>query len=141
MKNTKKLKQKNETKKCHSCSSTRETNSRYCLSCWIEDCVRKTLKVTEKQEKKRIANLLHQKLKNQNFTCCYTARPLITGINLSLDHILPSSIFPEGLADLDNLVWVDLSCNVAKSNLLPKNFLELCEAVVRTRSTLLIKDY
>lgn len=59
------------------------------------------------------------------------------GINMSLDHILPKSLYPEGFRELDNLVWVDKSCNIAKNNLLPVDFLSLCEDVVLYRSHIL----
>lgn len=124
--------------KCHSCSNKRLETTRYCLRCYIKDCVRKTLLVTEKLEKEELTRQLYTKLQKQNFTCAYTARQLIPGKNLSLDHILPKSVYPDGIKDISNLVWVDLSCNIAKNNLLPENFYHLCEDVVYQKSTLLV---
>ena len=121
-------------KRCHSCKGKALNTSRYCLNCWVRDCVRKTLGVKDKQEKERLANLLLKKLKLQKHQCAYTGRKLVAGVNLSLDHILPKSEFPHMK---DNLVWVDLSVNVAKSNLLPKDFLSMCEDVVVYRSDIL----
>ena len=63
------------------------------------------------------------------------------GVNMSLDHILPKSLYPDGLRELDNLVWVDKSCNIAKNNLLPVDFLSLCEDVITCRSEILSNDY
>lgn len=124
-------------KRCHSCDNRALQTTRYCLRCYIKETVRKTLHVTDQQEKEHYASLLLKKLQLQNFECVYTGRQLVPGKNLSLDHILPSSVYPEGLKELDNLVWVDLSCNIAKNNLLPENFLALCEDVVVTKSSLL----
>ena len=124
-------------KRCHSCNETALNTSRYCLKCWIKDCVRKTLGVKDKQEKELLANLLLKKLKLQNHKCAYTGRNITAGINLSLDHVLPKSRFPDSTLNIDNLVWVDLSCNVAKNNLLPSDFLSMCEAVVLHRSEIL----
>lgn len=122
---------------CHSCSNKALSTTRYCLRCWIKDCVRKTLGVKQKDEKERLTDLLYQKLKKQNHRCVYTGRVLIAGVNLSLDHILPKSQFANLNTNLDNLVWVDLSVNVAKNKLLPKDFLSMCEDVVVYRSDLL----
>lgn len=121
-------------KRCHSCNNKALTTTRFCLRCYIRDCVRKTLEVRDKQQKEHLTDLLLVKLRQQNHQCIYTGRRLIPGVNLSLDHILPKSLFPEGFRRLDNLVWVDLSVNIAKNNLLPKDFLEMCEDVVYTKS-------
>ena len=127
-------------KRCHSCNNQALKTSRYCLNCWIKDCVRKTLGVKEKEHKERLANMLLQKLKKQKHECAYTGRKLVAGVNLSLDHILPKSQFPDLKSKIDNLVWVDLSVNVAKNNLLPKDFLSMCEDVVVYRSEILSND-
>lgn len=124
-------------KRCHSCNNMALTTTRYCLKCWIKDCVRKTLGIKDKQKKEHLANLLLVKLQRQNHECVYTGRKLVAGVNLSLDHILPKSSFPDSATDLTNLVWVDLSVNVAKSNLLPKDFLTMCEDVVVYQSEVL----
>lgn len=124
-------------KRCHSCNGTALTHTRYCLYCYIKDCVRKTLLITETQAKQEFASLLLKKLENQNHRCVYTNRLLVPGVNMSLDHILPKSLYPEGFRELSNLVWVDKSCNIAKNNLLPVDFLSLCEDVVLYRSHIL----
>lgn len=124
-------------KRCHSCKGNRSRHTRYCLRCWIRDTVRRTCKVTDKEAKELLTTQLHQKLLQQNFTCVYTGRRLIPGQNMSLDHILPSSLYPEGLTELDNLVWCDLTVNVAKNNLLPNQFLVMCKDVVYYKQTIL----
>lgn len=123
--------------KCHSCKNPPLQTSRYCLRCWIRDCVRKNLGIRDKEKKEYYTKVLLNKLQRQSHLCCYTAKLLVAGVNLSLDHILPSSEFPELKLKLDNLVWVDLSVNIAKNNLLPKNFRKLCEDVVLTKSEVL----
>lgn len=127
--------------RCHSCNGTALNHTRYCLFCYIKDCTRKTLLITEPQAKHDFASLLITKLNNQKHRCVYTNRLLVPGINMSLDHILPKSLYPDGFRELDNLVWVDKSCNIAKNNLLPSAFLEMCQDVVYTRSEVLNYDY
>jgi hypothetical protein len=125
-------------KRCHSCNRQCLEHTRYCLKCYISESVRKTLGITDKQEKKHFCSILYLKLLKQSGECVYTGRQLIPGKNMSLDHVLPSSIYPEGLQEVDNLVWCDLTVNIAKNNLLPHNFLELCQDVVSTKSKHLI---
>lgn len=127
-------------KRCHSCNNKSLTTTRYCLRCYVRDAVRKTLGVKDKQQKENLTDLLLVKLKQQNHQCVYTGRRLVAGVNLSLDHVLPKSLFPEGFQKLDNLVWVDKSANIAKNNLLPKDFLEMCEDVVFTKSEVLTNE-
>lgn len=124
-------------KRCHSCNGTALSTTRYCLRCYIKDCVRKTLLITDPIAKNEFATLLLTKLDNQNHHCVYTNRLMVPGINMSLDHILPKSLYPEGFRELNNLVWVDKSCNIAKNNLLPNDFLEMCQDVVVTSSPIL----
>lgn len=123
--------------KCHDCNQEQLPTSRYCLRCWIRDSVRRTLGVKDKQQKEHLTDLLLVKLQDQNHQCVYTGKQLKAGVNLSLDHILPKSEFPELNLDLSNLVWVDLAVNVAKNKLLPSNFRQMCEDVVLFQSELL----
>lgn len=105
--------------------------------CWIKQSVRQTLDIKDKQQKEHYASLLLKKLKQQNHQCAYTGKPLTAGVNLSLDHILPKSEFPELRTKLNNLVWVDLRVNQAKNNLMPSNFRQMCEDVVYYQSEIL----
>lgn len=124
-------------KRCHSCNCEALSTSRYCLKCWIKQSVRQTLDIKDKQQKEHYASLLLKKLKQQNHQCAYTGKPLTAGVNLSLDHILPKSEFPELRTKLNNLVWVDLRVNQAKNNLMPSNFRQMCEDVVVYQSEIL----
>jgi hypothetical protein len=123
--------------KCHSCQELPLETSRYCLQCWIRDCVRKNLGIKDKETKEHYTGVLLVKLKKQNHLCVYTAKNLIAGVNLSLDHILPVVQFPELKTDVENLVWVDLSVNVAKHKLLPTQFRQMCEDVIYYKSEIL----
>lgn len=123
--------------KCHSCKNSPLQTSRYCLECWVRSCVGRTLNIKDKEKKEYYTKELLVKLKKQNHLCVYTARPLTAGVNLSLDHILPVVDFPELKTDLSNLVWVDLSVNVAKNKLLPRDFRQMCEDVVYHQSRIL----
>lgn len=123
--------------KCHSCKNKRLKYTRYCLDCYIKECVRKTLKVTNPEVKETLKEQLLNKLILQNYFCAYTDFTLVPGVNMSLDHIIPSSKDPERLTDITNLVWIDITCNMAKRNLHPSQFFALCKAVVNKQSEIL----
>jgi len=60
--------------------------------------------------------LLRDLLKKQNYKCAYTGKKLVLGVNASIDHIRPKSLFPELANDPNNIVWVDLKVNKLKHN-------------------------
>lgn len=120
--------------KCHSCCAESLPTTRYCLFCFVKEAVRKTLGITDSTIKTEFAAILLEKLHQQNFKCFYTQRDLVPGVNLSLDHVLPKSWYPEGRTDIDNLVWTDLRCNQAKNNLPLSAFVSLCEDVVKNKA-------
>jgi hypothetical protein len=74
---------------------------------------------------------LLDKLSQQNRTCSYTGDLLQLGVNAHLDHIYPSSRFPELANSLDNVEWVSVRANLAKGDMTKNEFLEFCELVVR----------
>ena len=49
----------------------------------------------------------------------------IPWMDLSIDHKIPRS--RGGSDDPDNLVWVDIDCNMVKGNLTDTEFIELCQ--------------
>lgn len=75
-----------------------------------------------------------QKLKDilvaQDYTCPYSGRKLVLGVNASVDHIKPVSKHPELLGDLNNIQWVDGLINRMKQDLEHDEFLAMCEAIV-----------
>lgn len=64
----------------------------------------------------------------QKGLCKVTGEVLIPGHNASLDHIIPTS--KGGLSTRDNLRWVLLEINRAKSNMTHQQFVEMCRKVV-----------
>lgn len=81
-----------------------------------------------------VARLLKDKLESQNYTCPYTGEKLVPGLNCHLDHILPTSRFPEKRHDIDNVEWVSERANYAKRDLTPQEFIELCNRVTEYRN-------
>lgn len=59
----------------------------------------------------------------QKYICPYSGQQLIPGINMSLDHKLPKSRFPEKQNDLDNLQFCDLHVNNAKHIMTEEEFI------------------
>jgi hypothetical protein len=66
---------------------------------------------------------LMQIAEQQKYICPYSGQQLIPGINMSLDHKLPKSRFPEKQNDLDNLQFCDLYVNNAKHIMTEKEFI------------------
>lgn len=67
----------------------------------------------------------------QNYTCPYTGRKLVIGVNASIDHINPRSLFPNKVGDLSNLEWVDVDVNRAKGTLSKVEFIVMCNQVAQ----------
>lgn len=78
---------------------------------------------------------LKQKLVDQNYTCPYTGEKLVIGVNANLDHIMPSSRYPELEHDIDNLQWVSKKANDAKDAMTPDEFIAFCQLVIEYRKT------
>ncbi len=74
-------------------------------------------------------------LESQNHICPYTGKKLTPGVNASVDHILPSSRFPELKSDLSNIEWVDLKVNEVKSDFTRAEFIEICKLVATRKIT------
>ena len=74
-------------------------------------------------------DILQQLWDEQRGHCALTARPLLPGVNASIDHIVPVS--RGGQSVKDNLRWVLTDVNRAKFDLSHDQFVELCRDVVR----------
>jgi hypothetical protein len=96
----------------------------HCLHCWAGQVASARLG----SRKHGLAIL--EKLEQQQYRCAYTGRHLIPGKNISLDHVIPVAQAPELAGDVDNVVWCDLSANVAKYDLSRNDFVQLCKEVV-----------
>lgn len=96
----------------------------WCEKHWLEQCAwRSGLRGGGWTEK------LKKLLELQNFTCPYTGRKLVIGVNASIDHIQPRSRFPELVNCYENLEWVDVDVNRAKRSLTKEEFIALCDTV------------
>ena len=92
--------------------------SKYCLDCFCKAASRNAIG----------SNLLAKELKNklieQDFTCIYSGRKLVPGINASIDHITPVS--KNGLDNINNLQWIDTQINTMKTDMDHDDFLSTC---------------
>jgi 5-methylcytosine-specific restriction endonuclease McrA len=76
---------------------------------------------------------LKAKLESQNFRCAYSGIPLTLGINASVDHIYPVTLYPHLKNDPENVQWVEWRVNQIKSNFPPDVFLALVESIALHR--------
>ena len=67
----------------------------------------------------------------QGMRCPYTGEVLVPGDNLSFDHILPSSRFPEIASDISNIQLVTRRINILKGDLTHEEFISMCTGVAR----------
>src|SRR3990172_3800384 len=72
---------------------------------------------------------LRDLLKRHNYSCSYTGKRLILGVNASIDHKNPRGRFPEQKSDWSNIEWVDLEVNRAKRLLTKREFIGLCRLI------------
>lgn len=88
-----------------------------CETCFLKQLARRHLGSQSRWHE------LHQKLAEQNFRCPYTGEFLELGRNASIDHILPSSKYPERRTDITNVEWVTRTANAAKGEMTKEAFL------------------
>lgn len=112
-----------EKGKCKVCREPRLYDLKTCKKHHLMDLSYKHLGTTTRWQE------LEQLLERQNFTCVYTGRQLILGLNTSIDHIKPLSLFPQLNYNIDNLQWIDSSVNSIKSNMIEEDFLSLIKQI------------
>ena len=69
-------------------------------------------------------------LKRQKGRCAYTGVKILPGINASIDHIHPRSLYPERARDVKNMRFVDRRVNQAKNNMTLPQFVRMCKSVL-----------
>jgi len=107
---------------CHGCGGELDTNLRHCSSCLIRQFVGNAGLTAYHLP------ILLKKLKDQDNKCYYTGVPLVAGINLSIDHIIPkSSLDYPGNRYLPNIVWCDTTINKKKSVKSLEEFRKYCK--------------
>ena len=88
----------------------------WCEKHWFAQVVyRYGFKLTEWRKAKEL-------IERQNYTCPYSRRKLVIGVNASLDHKSPRSKFPNLRNDWNNVEWIDLYINNIKQTLTKKEF-------------------
>lgn len=126
-----------ENKKCTNCggSSIISTTAKLplCETCWFKASAERNLGTRERWYE------LKEKLYNQNCRCAYSGRALKIGYNANLDHIFPSSRYPEFKYDISNLVWVDKNINELKNNSTYWEFIDNIREVLSIHENMLIK--
>jgi hypothetical protein len=73
--------------------------------------------------------ILKEILERQNYTCPYTGKKLIPGLNASIDHKNPRARFPEQYSLIENIEWVDLFVNNAKNTMTKDEFISFCKLI------------
>ena len=112
---------------CDDCGETRLPDHKLCRDCYLK--VIAGLNTGSRANWEHILQLFY----DQNQRCAMSGRKLILGKNAQLDHILPRSRFPELKHDLENLQWLHEDVNLAKRNMTPDEFVNLCEEVSKHR--------
>ena len=109
----------------YGCNNIPNQGSRICEAHFYYKISSNTLKSVELwQELRAIAE-------RQNYICPLTGDTLVAGVNMSLDHIKPTSKYPELRTDLKNLQWLSKWANLAKFDLDINEFIANCVKVVK----------
>jgi transposase-like protein len=75
---------------------------------------------------------LREMAERQQFRCVYTGETLVPGVNMSLDHIMPTSRFPHLAGEITNVQWVTKKINVMKGARTHDEFVALCRLIANT---------
>lgn len=100
-----------------------------CMRCWFRATATAACQRTD-AEQKVVAGIIESLWRAQGCRCALTGAELTPGAkSASLDHIIP--VARGGRSDAENLRWVSLPVNVAKSALSDEDFVAMCRAVVK----------
>ncbi len=109
---------------CRECGKERYHESNYCHHHFIANIARPYKIPVDLWE------ILLQKLEQSDFTCFYTGKQLVPGINACVDHLSSRSQHPDKISELDNLVWCDKWINRMKGHMSYQDFIALCQTIV-----------
>lgn len=98
-----------------------------CMVCWMKKVASDCCKLRGEAMQSH-ARSLAELWEKQGGVCALTGTTLVPGVNASLDHIVPKA--KGGTNALDNLQWVCIPANQAKSDLSTEEFVDLCRRVV-----------
>jgi 5-methylcytosine-specific restriction endonuclease McrA len=102
-----------------------DIRTKWCQTCYLKMLSARHFGVVSQWEN------LFEILKQQNFICPYTGDKLILGINDSVDHIFPRSLYPEKTKDINNMRWVTRTINNMKYDLLDNDFCAEISKIIR----------
>lgn len=112
---------------CNVCKQPRLYDLKVCRKHYLMNVAKRHLG-TQKRWKE-----LEQLIEHQQYKCSYTGKDLILGLNSSIDHIKPLSIYPELNNNINNLQWVDSQVNFIKTNMSEEEFLFLIKQIYEYR--------
>ncbi len=110
---------------CYSCKNLPVAGTEsYCKKHWLAQAAwRAGLRGANQWE------VISDLLESQGGRCPYTGRVLVIGVNASIDHKKPRSLFPELVGDIKNLEWIDLEVNRAKRAMEKRDFIAVCKLI------------
>ncbi len=76
-----------------------------------------------------LTSQLHRKLLDSNYRCFFTNIPIELNSTASIDHLNPSSKYPELQSEIDNLVWCHIAINRMKNNMELEDFYFLLQQI------------
>lgn len=115
-----------KTGHCSDClKSKRLKEMSYCYICYMKRAAHRHLGSAKRW--KELDALLIQQLGR----CAYTGRPIVLGVNASIEHVEPISRSPGRASDIANLRWVEKEVNLAKRSMTLKEFLDMCKYVLK----------
>lgn len=110
---------------CRQCAKSLIKANGKCETCYLKHAALRHLGSTKRWGELRAL------LRHQEFRCAYSGKYIDLGSGASVEHIRPTSSFPEEKHLISNIVWVDVDVNKAKQALSHDKFLDLCVSVVR----------
>lgn len=115
---------------CYRCGATpletfkdKPPAARVCESCYLKRISHKHF------GSGKYWQILRDKLVSQDYRCVYTGALLKLGDNATLDHIFPSSRFPEKKRDIRNIQWICQKVNDLKGSYTPDELLALVKSI------------
>ena len=114
---------------CRSCTSPPAFGSQVCETHWFAH--RATQRLGLGPDSIGRGQALKAILEAQNYTCPYSGRKLVPGVNAAVDHIRPHAHHPELRGELSNIQWVDEVVNRMKQDLEHKDFIALCALIAK----------
>lgn len=108
---------------CTKCTGERVGDTLFCEHHWYQDRAMARLGTTIH------AAALNEQMEKQEYCCYYTGKPLVIGVNASLDHKLSIKNHPELEHDVNNVVWCLKEINWMKSGMDDEEFLANCKLI------------